>query len=167
MYLYGFGLREGGRGKGNFVWEKGGGMTVGREDPPRLELTLDSLLQAARSAARGSAQGISGWRYEHIRFFLPGDGSGGGAGSCALLTVAQCLAAGNAPPSLLRLLASGRSFALNKDTKGDKVRPITIGDVLRRWVTKAILIEYGEKFEEHLGALQYAVRTSAGADKIF
>eukprot|EP00820_Chromera_velia_P003226 Cvel_16590.t1-p1 / transcript=Cvel_16590.t1 / gene=Cvel_16590 / organism=Chromera_velia_CCMP2878 / gene_product=hypothetical protein / transcript_product=hypothetical protein / location=Cvel_scaffold1284:50200-50682(+) / protein_length=161 / sequence_SO=supercontig / SO=protein_coding / is_pseudo=false len=136
-------------------------------DPPQLELTLDSLLQAARSAAHGSAQGISGWRYEHIRFFLPGDGSGGGAGSCALLTVAQCLAAGNAPPSLLRLLASGRSFALNKDTKGDKVRPITIGDVLRRWVTKAILIEYGEKFEEHLGALQYAVRTSAGADKIF
>uniref|UniRef100_A0A0G4FXN3 Uncharacterized protein n=1 Tax=Chromera velia CCMP2878 TaxID=1169474 RepID=A0A0G4FXN3_9ALVE len=127
-------------------------------DPPRLKLMLNSLLQAARSAARGSAQGISGWRYEHIRFFLLGDGSGGGsiAGQCALFTVAQQLTVGNAPPSLLHLLASGRSFALNKDPKGDKVRPITIGDVLQRWVTKAILIEYGEKFEEHLEALQYA-----------
>uniref|UniRef100_A0A0G4I4Z9 Uncharacterized protein n=1 Tax=Chromera velia CCMP2878 TaxID=1169474 RepID=A0A0G4I4Z9_9ALVE len=99
-------------------------------DPPWLELTLDSLLQAAHSATRGSAQGISGWRYEHICFFLPDNGSGGGAGSYTLLTVVQCLAAGNAPPSFLHLLASRRSFALNKDTKGDKVRPITIGDVL-------------------------------------
>uniref|UniRef100_A0A0G4FDF8 Uncharacterized protein n=1 Tax=Chromera velia CCMP2878 TaxID=1169474 RepID=A0A0G4FDF8_9ALVE len=130
-------------------------------DPPHLELTLDSLLQAARSATQGSAQRISGWRYEHIRFFLPGDGSGGGgtARQCALFIIAQQLAAGNAPPSLLRLLASGRFFTLNKDLKGNKVRPITmiIGDVLRRWVTKAILIKYGKKFEEHLGALQYVV----------
>uniref|UniRef100_A0A0G4G5P4 Uncharacterized protein n=1 Tax=Chromera velia CCMP2878 TaxID=1169474 RepID=A0A0G4G5P4_9ALVE len=29
-------------------------------DPPRLELMLDSFLQAARFAAQGSAQGISG-----------------------------------------------------------------------------------------------------------
>uniref|UniRef100_A0A0G4GJF9 Uncharacterized protein n=1 Tax=Chromera velia CCMP2878 TaxID=1169474 RepID=A0A0G4GJF9_9ALVE len=130
-------------------------------DPPRLELALDSLLQAARFAAQGSVQGISGWRYEHIRFFLPGDGSGGGgtAGQCALFTVAQQLAVGNAPPSLFCLLASGRSFALNKDLRDDKVRPITIGDVLQRWITKTILIEYGKKFEELLRALQYAENT--------
>uniref|UniRef100_A0A0G4HJB6 Reverse transcriptase domain-containing protein n=1 Tax=Chromera velia CCMP2878 TaxID=1169474 RepID=A0A0G4HJB6_9ALVE len=129
-----------------------------------LAVTADSLLQAARSAPRGSAQGLTGWRYEHIRFFLPGDGSGY---SSPLIAIAHQVAEGNAPLALLQLLAGGRSFALNKDAKETKIRPIVVGDVLRRWVTKAILIQYGGRFEKHLGSLQFAVKTSAGTNKLF
>uniref|UniRef100_A0A0G4HB21 Uncharacterized protein n=1 Tax=Chromera velia CCMP2878 TaxID=1169474 RepID=A0A0G4HB21_9ALVE len=94
----------------------------------QLAVTADSLLQAARSAPRASTQELTGWRYEHVRFFLPGDGSGH---SSPLIAIAHQVAEGNAPPALLQLLAGGRSFALNKDAKGTKIRPIVVGDVLR------------------------------------
>uniref|UniRef100_A0A0G4IAD5 Uncharacterized protein n=1 Tax=Chromera velia CCMP2878 TaxID=1169474 RepID=A0A0G4IAD5_9ALVE len=97
---------------------------------PSFILSRENLLEAVRSALRGSAQGVTGWRYEHLSFFFPRDGSS----QARILRIATCLAAGDAPVGFLTLLAGGRCFALRKDAQGSKVRPIVVGDVLRRLV---------------------------------
>uniref|UniRef100_A0A0G4I3U7 Uncharacterized protein n=1 Tax=Chromera velia CCMP2878 TaxID=1169474 RepID=A0A0G4I3U7_9ALVE len=38
-------------------------------------LSQKNLLEAIRSAPKGSAQEVTGWQYEHLGFFLPRDGS--------------------------------------------------------------------------------------------
>uniref|UniRef100_A0A0G4HAC7 Reverse transcriptase domain-containing protein n=1 Tax=Chromera velia CCMP2878 TaxID=1169474 RepID=A0A0G4HAC7_9ALVE len=58
-------------------------------------------------------------------------------------------------------------FALNKNARGTEVRPIVVEDVFHRWVTRAILLEFGMQFERHLGPLQFAVRTRTGTEKLF
>uniref|UniRef100_A0A0G4GRQ9 Reverse transcriptase domain-containing protein n=1 Tax=Chromera velia CCMP2878 TaxID=1169474 RepID=A0A0G4GRQ9_9ALVE len=130
---------------------------------PLLTLFCDNLLETIRSAPKGSAQGVTGWRYKHLSYFLPRDGSV----QARILHIATCLARGDAPVGFISLLAGGRCFALNKNARGTEVRPIVVGDVLRWWVTRAILLEFGIQFERHLGPLQFAVRTRAGTEKLF
>uniref|UniRef100_A0A0G4IEJ2 Uncharacterized protein n=1 Tax=Chromera velia CCMP2878 TaxID=1169474 RepID=A0A0G4IEJ2_9ALVE len=121
------------------------------------------MREAIRSAPKGSAQGVTGWRYEHLSYFLPRDGSA----QARILRIATCLARGDAPVGFISLLAGGRCFALNKNARGTEVRPIVVGDVLRRWVTRTILLEFGIQFEQHLAPLQFTVRTRAGTEKLF
>uniref|UniRef100_A0A0G4GRH0 Reverse transcriptase domain-containing protein n=1 Tax=Chromera velia CCMP2878 TaxID=1169474 RepID=A0A0G4GRH0_9ALVE len=135
---------------------------------PPLEIGADSLLNALRTAPRGSAQGITGWRYEHLRFLLPPDGTGAiGRKQAAVLAWEQDLIAGRAPPEVLDLLACGRCFALRKNKDGTKIRPITVGDAVRRWISRAVLQEHGERIEKHLGVRQYAVRTQDGCARLY
>uniref|UniRef100_A0A0G4FKI3 Reverse transcriptase domain-containing protein n=1 Tax=Chromera velia CCMP2878 TaxID=1169474 RepID=A0A0G4FKI3_9ALVE len=126
-------------------------------------LSQKNLLEAIRSAPKSSAQGVTGWRYEHLGFFLPRDG----LAQARILCIATCLTRDDAPVGFISLLAGGRCFALKKNARGTEVRPIVVGDVLRRWVTRAILLEFGPQFERHLGPLQFAVRTRAGTEKLF
>uniref|UniRef100_A0A0G4FJA4 Reverse transcriptase domain-containing protein n=1 Tax=Chromera velia CCMP2878 TaxID=1169474 RepID=A0A0G4FJA4_9ALVE len=130
---------------------------------PLLTLSRDNLLEAIRSVSKGSAQGVTGWRYEHLSYFLPRDGSA----QARILRIATCLARGDAPVGFISLLVGGRCFALNKNAKGTEVKPIVVGDVLRRWVMRAILLEFGVQFERHLGPLQFAVHTRADTEKLF
>uniref|UniRef100_A0A0G4GKM2 Interferon-related developmental regulator N-terminal domain-containing protein n=1 Tax=Chromera velia CCMP2878 TaxID=1169474 RepID=A0A0G4GKM2_9ALVE len=106
---------------------------------PLLTLSHDNLLEAIRSVPKGSTQGVMGWRYEHLSYFLPKDGSA----QARILRIATCLARGDAPVGFISLLVGDRCFALNKNARGTEVRPILVGDVLRRWVTRAILLEFG------------------------
>uniref|UniRef100_A0A0G4IAY8 Uncharacterized protein n=1 Tax=Chromera velia CCMP2878 TaxID=1169474 RepID=A0A0G4IAY8_9ALVE len=106
---------------------------------PLLTLSRDNLLEAIRFAPKGLVQGVTGWRYEHLSYFLPRDGSA----QTRILRIATCLARGDAPVGFISLLAGGRCFALNKNARGTEVRPIVVGDVLRWWVTRAILLEFG------------------------
>ncbi|CEM34278.1 unnamed protein product [Vitrella brassicaformis CCMP3155] len=72
---------------------------------------------------------------------------------------------GDLPPLVTRLLAAARLFALEKP--GGGVRPIAIGDVLRRWVTRALCMQHKLDFEEEFRPPQFAVGTSAGGEKLF
>uniref|UniRef100_A0A0G4I063 Reverse transcriptase domain-containing protein n=1 Tax=Chromera velia CCMP2878 TaxID=1169474 RepID=A0A0G4I063_9ALVE len=135
---------------------------------PSLEIGADSLLNALRTAPKGSAQGITGWRYEHLRFLFPPDGTGAiGRKQAAVLAWGQDLIAGRAPPEVNDLLACERCFALWKNKDGTKIRPITVGDAVRRWISRVVLQEYGERIEKHLGVRQYAVRTQDGCAHLY
>eukprot|EP00820_Chromera_velia_P006981 Cvel_19417.t2-p1 / transcript=Cvel_19417.t2 / gene=Cvel_19417 / organism=Chromera_velia_CCMP2878 / gene_product=hypothetical protein / transcript_product=hypothetical protein / location=Cvel_scaffold1672:17790-19403(+) / protein_length=308 / sequence_SO=supercontig / SO=protein_coding / is_pseudo=false len=93
---------------------------------PLLTLSCDNLLEAIRSAPKGSAQGVIGWRYEHLSYFIPRDSSA----QVRILRIATCLVRGDAPVGFISLLAEGRCFVLNKNARGTEVRPIMVGDVL-------------------------------------
>ncbi|MFN9115078.1 MAG: reverse transcriptase domain-containing protein, partial [Bacteroidota bacterium] len=51
-----------------------------------------------------------------------------------------------------------------KDSAG--VRPIAVGDVLRRWVTRAVCLEHKQEWEKFFEPWQFAVGVSSGAEKL-
>jgi hypothetical protein len=120
-----------------------------------------SLLTALRSAPRGSGAGITGWRYEHLQALLPDDGEGGLG---LLLPVAEAILNSRLPADIARILSAARLTGLTKKTGG--VRPIAVGDVLRRWPTRAICIEHKKEWEEHFAPWQFAIGVSSGPEKL-
>uniref|UniRef100_A0A0G4I9I0 Reverse transcriptase domain-containing protein n=1 Tax=Chromera velia CCMP2878 TaxID=1169474 RepID=A0A0G4I9I0_9ALVE len=134
---------------------------------PPLEVAAENLLKAVRTAPKGSAQGVMGWRYEHLSFLLPPDRTVARGRQAAVLSMGQDLVAGKASPEVLDLLACGRCFALRKNVDGSKIRPIMVGDVVRRWITRAVLLEKGEPIEKHLGVRQYAVHIADGCARLY
>ena len=69
--------------------------------PPSASLQLDlpTFEKALRSGGRGTAPGMSWWRYEHLRVVLQYTSE-----SAHLLRLAQCIIDGNVPPAVLGLL---------------------------------------------------------------
>lgn len=138
---------------------------VGAVPPPPLQVDPKSLIAALRSAPRGSAPGISGWRYEHLKWFL--GRSDAPEGCVPLPAFVDRMLRGDLPEAVRSLLAAARIFGLDKDDGAGGVRPIAIGDVLRRWVTKAICLEHNLQVAEELAPLQMAVGTSAACEKVY
>ncbi|CEM22781.1 unnamed protein product [Vitrella brassicaformis CCMP3155] len=133
------------------------------EDAPRLETKRDFLLAALKTAPRGAAAGPTCWRYEHLQVLL-GEAHTN-AEAVPVLKFVQRMLDGDLPPLVTRLLAAARLFALEKP--GGGVRPIAIGDVLRRWVTRALCMQHKLEFEEEFRPHQFAVGMSAGGEKLF
>ena len=137
---------------------------VGRNEHfEALSIDTEYLIAALKTAPRGSAPGPTGWRYEHLRAFLGEASSDPEAVPCP--TFVRRMLFGDLPDICRRIQASARLFALEKSDGG--VRPIAIGDVLRRWITKALCMQHKVAFQEDLSPLQFAVGTEAGSEKIF
>ncbi|CEL92307.1 unnamed protein product [Vitrella brassicaformis CCMP3155] len=141
--------------------------TQNSPDEPAVPLTVPPrvLLAALKTAPRGSAAGPTGWRYEHLRACMGEGDASAEDGTVPLPSFVYRMLAGNMPDSCTTTLSAARLFALMKDNGG--VRPIAVGDVLRRWVTKAVCMENKLAFEDDFAPLQFAVGTSAGGEKIF
>jgi len=71
---------------------------------------------------------------------------------------------GDIPEWCRSLLRFGRGFALAK--LGGGVRPITVTDVFRRIVTRAVAFSYRTIWCTYLGDTQLAVSTRAGSEKL-
>ena len=82
-----------------------------------------------------------------------------------LLTIAQRLAAGGPSPSIGQALAAARLIALPKGE--NSVRPIAVGEVLRRLVARTICLQERAAMAEVFYPLQYGVAVSGGLDQIF
>ena len=128
-----------------------------------LDVSREFLVAALKSSPRGSAPGPTGWRYEHLRAYL-GEARSDEEAVPASSFVHRVLQ-GNLPPTCRRILAAARLFALEKPQRG--VRPIAIGDTLRRWITRAICMENKLMFADDFSPLQFAVGTEAGSEKLF
>ena len=129
-------------------------------DTPFPEVSMQHIIEALSSAPRNSAAGITGWTYDHLRYLLPHDGGD----SHPLSWFIEQLINGKAPPLVVKTLSTSRLFALAKADNG--VRPIAIGDTIRRWATRSICIAYKSKWEKTLGHHQFAVGTSSGTEKM-
>ncbi|CAJ1387956.1 unnamed protein product, partial [Effrenium voratum] len=109
---------------------------------------------------RRSAPGPSGLRGDHLREAL------GTAHSdevvAHLAGVVRLLASGGAPPEVAAHLAGGALLALPKGD-GD-VRPIAVGETLRRLVGKCLCEAVREDVKAHFCPLQVGVATPLGAE---
>jgi hypothetical protein len=122
----------------------------------------DSLATALRTAPRRSAPGPSGWRYEHVRALF--EELLDSPHSDIIDQFALDMLDGNVPAAVHVALQAAWLSALAKPDGA--ARPIAVGDVLRRWVTRALMIRHKDAVRDHLGIAQFAVGTRAGAEKL-
>ena len=85
-----------------------------------------------------------------------------------LLQVVNILISGTAPLSIARFFAGARLIALNKIKEGcpPDVRPIAVGETLRRLAGKCVCAILKEKVADFFHPLQYGVACQAGAEKV-
>ena len=127
--------------------------------PTKESITLSKyhFLKVIKKHPRGSANGPSGWRFEHIRALLDHPSTAND-----LYFACSSIARGAIPHGAAKLLSAARLVALPKG-QGD-VRPIAIGDALRRITAQTICSQMRETFSEFFTPLQHGVATSGGSE---
>eukprot|EP00731_Ephydatia_muelleri_P036720 Em0311g4a len=134
-------------------------------DPIFLKADFD-ILSVLRSFPKGTATGSSGLRVLHlldvtaIPLYTP---------ICtSLRCLVNLLAGARAPPSISKFLAGGNLVALNKTTEASKsdIRPIAVGETLRRLTAKCLCITIREKARDLFQPLQVGVACRSGSERI-
>ena len=124
------------------------------------------ILSTLCSFPKGTAAGPSGLRIQHsldaalIPIATP---------ICATLRdIVNLLASGKAPPMVAKFLAGGTLIALNKlkDGSPPDIRPIAVGESLRRLTGKCICALVKDKASDLFQPLQRGVACSSGSEKI-
>ena len=125
-----------------------------------------NILSILHSFPKDTVAGPSGLRVQHLldaaSIPLP-------TPICSLLLqVVNILISGKAPLSIARFIAGARLIALNKIKEGCPfdVRPIAMGETLRRLAGKCVCAILKEKADDFFHPLQYGVACQAGAEKI-
>ena len=77
---------------------------------------------------------------------------------------ASLLARGEVPGEVMEILRMGRITALSKPDGG--VRGITVGDILRRWVSRTVAQQHSIRVEIATAPIQYALSTRVGCECI-
>ncbi|KAL5499483.1 hypothetical protein EMCRGX_G010909 [Ephydatia muelleri] len=125
-----------------------------------------NILSVLHSFPKGTACGPSGLRIQHlldsaqIHLSVP---------LCSSLRgVVDILASGRAPISVSKFLAGGYLTALVKNKEGRPldIRPIAVGEALRRLTGKCLCIITKPKATDFFAPLQYGVACTAGAEKV-
>jgi len=124
---------------------------------PRL-LTA-SAKRALQSAARRSAPGPSGWRYEHLQVLLSH-----GDSLESLTALLQLLLDGNVPLATVSLLRRASLVPLMKASGG--LRPLAVGETLRRLAARALLIQEHEKLKVAVAPHQQAIGQKAACELV-
>jgi hypothetical protein len=124
------------------------------------ELSHDALTKAIRSFARASAPGPSGLRADHLKDTL--STAHGDEVVAHLVVLCQLLANGEAPAAVAPHLAGARLHALPKKSGG--VRPIAVGETLRRLVSKVLCQSVRADCAQYFWPLQVGVGISMGGE---
>ena len=128
---------------------------------PSLSVDEQEVRQAAMSFPAGSSGGPDGLRPQHLKDMLPIDNVDIGFLS-ALTGFVNTVLGGLCPPSIAPYFFGGRLIALKKKAGG--IRPISIGNTLRRLVSKCAstfgINQLGEYFLPH----QLGVGTPGGCE---
>ncbi|CAL1154289.1 unnamed protein product [Cladocopium goreaui] len=122
------------------------------------EVTKENVVRAVRSFSRASAPGPSGLRADHLQETL--STAHGDEVASHLVALCQLLARGE-PALVAPHLAGARLHALPKKQGG--VRPIAVGETLRRLVSKALCQAVREDAVNHFCPLQVGVGARMGA----
>ena len=126
------------------------------------ELGVEDVARAIRSFSRGSAAGPSGLRGDHQQEALAS--CHGDELTVHLAEVVKLLVRGEALPDIAPHLAGAALHALPKGA--DDVRPIAVGETLRRLTAKCLCYDVREPAKEWLCPLQVGVATRNGTEAI-
>ena len=105
------------------------------DDPGIRKQTLKTVIQ---SFPPGSAPGPSGLRPKHLQDILQGDQQGSTALLHGLAMLTESCETGNMPQTAATALCSASLIALKKPT-GNRVRPVAVGETLRRVLEKYLM----------------------------
>ena len=132
--------------------------------PPK-SFTPSEVLAAALSFPKGSGAGPSGMRPEHFKAVLKNTSSALATKALAALSkVVNVMAAGKVPVQVRPFLCGARLVAGKK--KDDSLRPIAIGNLLRRVVAKCFSSALAQKAAALLAPNQLGVGVRGGAEAI-
>ena len=132
--------------------------TPGRAQVPEFDSAL--LKKLIKSFPRGSSPGPSGLRAQHLKDAVRS--AHGDEALEQLTSICNLLARGDAPEFLSQYLAGASLMALEK--QGGGVRPIAIGEVLRRLVSKCFCSIYEKEAHEYLWPNQIGVAAPLSAE---
>ena len=134
-------------------------------EPVTLGPTFN-ILKILRSFPKGTSAGPSGLSVQHLldAASIPLHTSIGDS----LKGIVNLMASGKVPVSVATFLAGGRLIALNKGKEGNPpdVRPIAVGETLRRLTGKCICAILRDKISSFFQPSQFGVACKAGAEKI-
>ena len=128
------------------------------EDVPTLESTL--IMKMLKTFPWGSGAGPTGLRAQHL--MNASNSSHGDETTEQLTALCNLLARGQAPAFLAAYLGGATLLALEKPRGG--VRPIAIGEVLRRLVAKCLCKLYEGEAATYLWPRQIGVAAPLGAE---
>ena len=123
------------------------------------EMAVEDVIQAIRSFSRGSAAGPTGLRGDHLREALASPH--GDEMAVQLADVVKLLIRGEA---IAPHLAGASLHALPKGV--DDVRPIALGEVLRRLTAKCLCSDVRNSARDLLCPLQVGVATRHGTEAV-
>ncbi len=133
--------------------------------PPIAPVDTAEILNAIRRFPRASAGGASGLSPAHLRELAHTTQAHDEGGFLnALAAVATELIRGTAPPLLSEWIAGAPLTALRKPN-GD-VRPIAVGESLRRMVSSIIIARHSNEIRDFLAPHQLGVSTRCGTEVV-
>ena len=142
------------------------------QSPPPTIPTTDILAQsfspqevsdAAKSFHKGSAAGPSGFRPEHLTVVLKGSPPNrSGRAETQLTRVINAMAKGKLPATVTPYICGARLHAGIK--KDGKLRPIAVGNLLRRLTSKAMVRALQGKMKGLLSPHQLGVAVTGGCE---
>ena len=104
-----------------------------------IVLSKQLLFKTIRESPRGSGAGPSGWWFEHFKVLIENETS-----ADLLYFAYSVIAGGSLPNPMSGLLTSARIIALSKQNRD--IRPIAIGECLRRISAQAICLQKSKDF---------------------
>jgi len=131
--------------------------------PTPIEMGV--LVRAMKSFPSSSAPGPSGLRPTHLReAALCQCFSARNRACLALLAFVRMLASGRAPPNITPLLCGASLLACQK--KGGGLRPIAVGEVLRRLTSKCLAFTVNPAAAQLLAPVQVGVGVRGGCEAV-
>ena len=124
-----------------------------------INLSENVFCDTVRRSPRGSGVGPSGWRFEHFKVLIDNENT-----AKCLFSACSAIAKGILPPEIAQLMSSSRLIALSK-SNGD-LRPIAVGDALRRRTDRAICAQKKEAFADYFTPIQHGVSTQNGTELV-
>ena len=130
-----------------------------------LQLPSSDILKNIKSFKRGSAPGPSGLRPEHLKVAVNlSSPTQSDKALGALTKLVNILLAGHLPSEVAPYFCGARLFGGKKKDGG--LRPIAVGEVLRRLTSKAAASAVASKAATHLSPLQLGVGVKNGCESI-
>ncbi|GJR00232.1 hypothetical protein Tco_0523216 [Tanacetum coccineum] len=135
-------------------------------DHHHLIASTTVVLDRIKSFPRGTSCGRDGLRAQHLMDYLSGAAVAISDELASSITqVVNLFLAGNYPMMLGEYIASAPFTPLVKP--GGGIRPIAVGTVWRRLVSKVSAIMIGHSLDGYLDGLQFGVGVSGGSEAIF
>ena len=133
--------------------------------PPAIQVSELDVVRALQSFPNGTAPGPSSLRANHLKeaVFCPSPIKSDFALK-GLMGVINLLAAGRAPRNIIPFLCGASLLACQKKDGG--LRPIAVGEVLRRLTSKCVVRAVQSEAVTLLSPLQVGVGVSAGCEAI-